>query len=165
MLRYTLCANAPETKDNDFTWKDFQAKNNNELVAILGNFVNRVLVLLHKYYDGKIPNRGDLHHIDNDLIKYLNETPGSIEKSLNTFRFREALSKFMDVARAGNKYLADTEPWKLIKNDPERVRTIMNLAAQIVANLAILGEPFLPFTSTKIFNFLGLEKHNWMYAG
>ena len=164
VLRYTLCANAPETKDNDFTWKDFQAKNNNELVAILGNFVNRVLVLLNKYYNGKIPERGDLNDFDNELIKYLNEAPESIENSLNAFRFREALSKFMEIARTGNKYLADTEPWKLIKNDPGRVGTIMNLAAQIVANLAILGEPFLPFTSTKIFKLLGLDKFDWKYA-
>lgn len=164
VLRYTLCANAPETKDNDFTWKDFQAKNNNELVAILGNFVNRVLVLLHKYYNGKIPERGDLHDIDNELIKYLNKTPESIEKSLNAFRFREALSKFMDIARTGNKYLADTEPWKLNQNDQGRVGTIMNLATQIVANLAILGEPFLPFTSTKIFKLLGIDKFKWKYA-
>ncbi|MCK5702138.1 MAG: methionine--tRNA ligase subunit beta, partial [Cyclobacteriaceae bacterium] len=155
---------APETKDNDFTWKDFQAKNNNELVAILGNFVNRVLVLLNKYYNGKIPERGDLNDFDNELIKYLNEAPESIENSLNAFRFREALSKFMEIARTGNKYLADTEPWKLIKNDPRRVGTIMNLAAQIVANLAILGEPFLPFTSTKIFKLLGLDKFDWKYA-
>lgn len=165
VLRYTLCANAPEAKDNDFTWKDFQAKNNNELLAILGNFVNRVMVLLNKYYDGKIPERGDLLDIDNELITYLNDAPEIIENSLNAFRFRESLSNFMEVARRGNKYLAETEPWKLIKTDPERVATIMNIAAQIVANLAILGEPFLPFTSTKIFKFLELNKLNWSFAG
>ena len=165
VLRYTLCANAPEAKDNDFTWKDFQAKNNNELVAILGNFVNRVLVLLHKYYDGKIPERGSLLDVDVDLIKYINGAPELIENSLNAFRFREALSNFMEIARVGNKFLAESEPWKVIKNDPERVATILNLATQIVANLAILGEPFLPFTSAKIFTFLGLDKLKWSYAG
>ena len=165
VLRYTLCANAPEAKDNDFTWKDFQAKNNNELVAILGNFVNRVLVLLHKYYNGKIPERGSLLEVDVDLIKYINGAPESIENSLNAFRFREALANYMEIARAGNKFLAETEPWKVIKNDPERVATILNLATQVVANLAILGEPFLPFTSAKIFTFLGLDKLKWSYAG
>ncbi|MCK5367598.1 MAG: methionine--tRNA ligase subunit beta, partial [Cyclobacteriaceae bacterium] len=165
VLRYVLCANAPESKDNDFTWKDFQNRNNNELVAILGNFVNRVLVLLHKYYDGKIPERGPLLDVDGDLIKYLVGAPESIENSLNAFRFREALSNFMEIARVGNKFLAETEPWKVIKNDPERVATILNLATQIVANLAILGEPFLPFTSAKIFTFLGLDKLKWSYAG
>lgn len=165
VLRYTLCANAPESKDNDFTWKDFQAKNNNELVAILGNFVNRVMVLLNKYYEGNIPERGALLDIDNELIKYLKGAPEIIEKSLNAFRFRESLSNYMELARTGNKYLAETEPWKLIKTDPERVSTIMNLAAQIVSNLAILGEPFLPFTSTKIFKFLDLEKLKWSFSG
>lgn len=165
VLRYTLCANAPEAKDNDFTWKDFQAKNNNELVAILGNFVNRVMVLLNKYYEGNIPEKGDLLEIDNELVTYLNGAPKVIEKSLNAFRFRESLSNYMEVARRGNKYLAETEPWKLIKTDPKRVSTIMNLAAELVANLAILGEPFLPFTSTKIFNFLDLEKLKWDFAG
>ncbi len=165
VLRYTLCSNAPETKDNDFTWKDFQAKNNNELVSILGNFVNRAMVLVNKYYEGKIPERGPLTEVDRELIKKIGEAPLSIEKSLNTFRFREALSKYMDVARTGNKYLADTEPWKLIKSDPKRVETIMNLALQIVANLAILGEPFLPFTSLKIFMIIGLEKLKWEKSG
>ena len=165
VLRYALCTNAPETKDNDFTWKDFQAKNNNELVAILGNFVNRVIVLLQKYYDGKIPERGNLSEIDNELIKSIGRAPASIENSLNQFRFREALANFMDIARQGNKYLADTEPWKAIKTDPTRVATIMNLASQVVANLAILGEPFLPFTSAKIFMMLNLEKLVWNSGG
>jgi methionyl-tRNA synthetase len=165
VLRYTLCANAPETKDNDFTWKDFQAKNNNELVAILGNFVNRVLVLLHKYYDGKVPERGELYDLDNDLIENLQKTPAAIEKSLDAFRFREALANYMELARNGNKYLAEAEPWKVIKTNPERVKTIMNLAAQIVANLAVLGEPFLPFTSAKIFRILGKYKLLWKSAG
>ncbi len=165
VLRYSLCANAPETKDNDFTWKDFQAKNNNELVAILGNFVNRVLVLLNKYYEGNIPEVGKLHEIDTNLLKSVENAPKTIGKSLDSFRFREALSKFMDVARAGNKYLADTEPWKLIKMDQERVATIMNLSTQIVVNLAILAEPFLPFTSQKIFELLNIGKLRWDDAG
>jgi methionyl-tRNA synthetase len=165
VLRYVLCTNAPETKDNDFTWKDFQAKNNNELVAILGNFVNRVIVLLQKYYDGKIPERGNLSEIDTELVKSIGRAPASIENSLNQFRFREALANFMDIARQGNKYLAETEPWKAIKTDPARVATIMNLASQVVANIAILGEPFLPFTSTKIFKMLNLEKLVWNSGG
>ncbi|MCG8309890.1 MAG: methionine--tRNA ligase [Cytophagales bacterium] len=165
VLRYTLCANAPETKDNDFTWKDFQAKNNNELVAILGNFINRVIVLINKYYDGKIPERNELFDIDDELINGLKSAPGALEKSLNAFRFREALSGFMEIARSGNKYLADAEPWKLIKTSPGRVATIMNLAVQVVANIAILGAPFLPFTSEKIFRLLNLGKLNWGQAG
>ena len=165
VLRYVLCANAPETKDNDFTWKDFQAKNNNELVAILGNFVNRVLVLLNKYYDGSIPARNELYDTDTELLSFLDRAPKSIENSLSAFRFREALANFMEVARNGNKYLAETEPWKAIKISPDRVATIMNIAAQVVANIAILGEPFLPFTSGKIFTFLGLRKLDWAHAG
>lgn len=165
VLRYTLCANAPETKDNDFTWKDFQAKNNNELVAILGNFVNRVFVLLNKYYDGAIPKCNELYNVDHDLIASLKNAPDSIEKSLNEFKFREALSNFMEIARNGNKYLADTEPWKIVKTSPERVETILNLAVQVVANLAILGEPFLPFTSTKIVNLLKFDSIKWSDGG
>ena len=165
VLRYTLCANAPETKDNDFTWKDFQAKNNNELVAILGNFVNRVLVLLNKYYAGHMPARHELYDTDNELIQFLESAPKSIENSLNAFKFREALSNLMEIARNGNKYLAETEPWKVIKTSPERVATIMNIAAQVVANIAVLSEPFLPFTSQKIVGFLGMEKLNWDRAG
>lgn len=165
VLRYTLCANAPETKDNDFTWKDFQAKNNNELVAILGNFVNRVMVLLEKYYQGIVPERGELFDIDQDLIRTIKNAPGGIESPLHAFRFREAMSNYMELARVGNKYLAESEPWKLIKTNPGRVATIMNLATQIVANLAILGEPFLPFTSARIFTMLGMEKLLWDAAG
>ena len=165
VLRYTLCANAPETKDNDFTWKDFQAKNNNELVAILGNYVNRVLVLLNKYYDGKIPERHELFDIDTQLIESIKNAPESIGKSLDAFKFREALSSFIEVARLGNKYLAETEPWKMIKTSQERVETIMNLAVQVVANIAVLGEPFLPFTSAKMFEFLNLDKLTWSSAG
>ncbi len=165
VLRYVLCANAPETKDNDFTWKDFQAKNNNELVAILGNFVNRVMVLMHKYYDGNVPAKGELYDIDLELVQNLKSAPESIETSLNTFKFREALSKFMEIARFGNKYLADTEPWKQVKTDLDRVATIMHLAVQVVANIAVLGEPFLPFTSAKIFKSLNMEKMSWDNAG
>lgn len=165
VLRYTLCANAPETKDNDFTWKDFQAKNNNELVAILGNFVNRVMVLIQKYYDGKVPARGELFDVDNELIDFLVKAPSSIEQSLDAFKFREALTNFMEIARRGNKYLADTEPWKLIKTNPERVQTIMNIGVQIVGNIAILGEPFLPFTISKINKALNIEPLLWNQAG
>ncbi len=165
VLRYTLCANAPETKDNDFTWKDFQAKNNNELVAILGNFINRVMVLIQKYYDGEIPERSELFDIDHELIDYLSNAPSGIEKSLDAFKFRDALSNFMELARRGNKYLADTEPWKLIKTNPERVKTILNIGVQIVSNIAILGEPFLPFSTSKIRKALNKQDFKWEDAG
>lgn len=165
VLRYTLCANAPETKDNDFTWKDYQARNNNELVAILGNFINRAMVLIHKYFDGKIPELGELEEIDKKLIQDLEDAPDYIASSLNQFRFREALSKFMELARAGNKYLADTEPWKLIKEDKKRVGTILNLALQIVANISVLAEPFLPVTSKKINDMVKAGDLNWLDAG
>lgn len=165
VLRYTLCANAPETKDNDFTWKDYQARNNNELVAILGNFINRAMVLIHKYFDGKIPELGELETIDRKLIQELEDAPDYIASSLNQFRFREALSKFMELARAGNKYLADTEPWKLIKEDKKRVGTILNLALQIVANISVLAEPFLPVTSKKINDMVKAGDLNWLDAG
>jgi methionyl-tRNA synthetase len=165
VLRYALCANAPEAKDNDFTWKDFQAKNNNELVAILGNFVNRVAVLLDKYYQGVIPARNNAIDIDNDLAGFLATAPAAIEKSLDSFKFREGLANFMEIARRGNKYLADAEPWKLINTDPDRVATIMNLASQVVANLAILGGPFLPFTSRKISSIFALGDYSWADAG
>lgn len=165
VLRYTLCANAPETKDNDFTWKDFQARNNNELVAILGNFINRAVVLTNKYYDGVVPQRGQLFDIDTDLIEKLKAAPEKVSKALDNFKFREGLIEFMDLARVGNKYLADTEPWKLNKENPERVKTIMNIALQIAANISILGEPFLPKTMTKLLSILGLDKLNWDQAG
>jgi len=165
VLRYTLCANAPETKDNDFTWKDFQARNNNELVAILGNFVNRAIVLTHKYFDGKLPEIGNLEEIDKKLIAELEAAPDYVAASIDKYRFREALARYLELARTGNKYLADTEPWKLIKEDKERVGTILNLALQIVANLAVLGEPFLPDTSGKIFKMIGLDKLLWDKAG
>ena len=165
VLRYVLTSNAPETKDNDFTWKDFQARNNNELVAILGNFVNRAVVLTHKYFEGKVPQRGMLTSLDNEVLKHLSEMPQMIADSIDKYRFREALSLYMDVARLGNKYLAETEPWKLIKEDESRVGTILNIALQIAANLAILGEPFLPHTAEKLTMLLGLEKQNWKMAG
>lgn len=165
VLRYTLCANAPETKDNDFTWKDFQARNNNELVAILGNFINRAVVLTNKYYEGVIPERGQLFDIDNDLVAKLQQAPAKVSKALDNFKFREGLIEFMDLARVGNKYLADTEPWKLNKENPERVKTIMNIALQIAANISILGEPFLPKSMTKLWSILGLEKLQWSEAG
>lgn len=165
VLRYTLCANAPETKDNDFTWKDFQARNNNELVAILGNFVNRAIVLTHKYFEGKVPERNELFDIDIALLKTLGEAPMKIEQAIEKYKFREALVEMMELARLGNRYLAETEPWKLIKTDEERVGTILNLALQIVANLCIVAEPFIPFSADKLSGFLNLEKHNWSKAG
>ena len=165
VLRYVLCANAPETKDNDFTWKDFQTRNNSELVGIFGNFINRVSVLTHKYYEGAIPAKGELFDIDNDIIDKIKSTPAAIAKSMDAFRFREALAEYIDLARAGNKYLADTEPWKLIKDNPERVKTIMNISLQIAANLAILGEPFMPFTADKLLAMLVMDKKLWAEAG
>lgn len=165
VLRYTLTANAPETKDNDFTWKDFQARNNSELVAIFGNFVNRAVVLTHKYFDGKVPGRNSLQPIDEELIKAVSELPAKIEASLDQFKFREALGLMMELARMGNKYLADTEPWKLIKEDRERVETILNIALQISANLAIVCEPFLPFTSEKLTAILNTQPRKWKESG
>lgn len=158
VLRYTLCANAPETKDNDFTWKDFQAKNNNELVAILGNFVNRTLVLTHKYYEGKVPVAAEYTKSDVLLLEEISKYPQKIAASLDQYRFREALSELMNLARLGNKYLADNEPWNLYKTDPKRVQTIMNLSLQISANLAVLMEPFLPFTSVTLSKMLNLNR-------
>ncbi|WP_233899894.1 methionine--tRNA ligase [Tenacibaculum piscium] len=157
VLRYTLTANAPESKDNDFTWKDFQAKNNNELVAIFGNFINRVVVLTNKYYDGQVPPAGELLEIDEDTLATLKEFPNVIAKSIERYRFREASQELMNLARLGNKYLADEEPWKMIKVDAERTKTIMNVALQIAAGLSILSEPFLPFTSTKLKSILNID--------
>ncbi|MEQ8243511.1 methionine--tRNA ligase, partial [Fulvivirga sp.] len=165
VLRYALCANAPETKDNDFTWKDFQTRNNSELVAILGNFVNRAAVLTQKYYNGAVPAKGQLFDIDNDTIAKVKMAPDKIAKAVEQFKFRDAMAELIDLARIGNKYLADTEPWKLVKEDEERVKTIMNIALQIVANLAILGEPFLPFTAAKLTGMLNLDKLKWNEAG
>ncbi len=156
VLRYTLTANAPETKDNDFTWKDFQARNNNELVAIFGNFINRVVVLTHKYFDGIVPTPGEFTEIDEDTLATLRDFPDIIGKSIERYRFREALQELMNLARLGNKYLADEEPWKKIKTDEERVKTIMYVALQIAAGLAVVSEPFLPFTSQKLKNMLNI---------
>jgi len=150
VLRYALTANAPETKDNDFTWKDFQSRNNNELVAIFGNFINRVVVLINKYYNGKVPQANSYTDIDKDTLEKLQQFPDIIANSVERYRFREASQELMNLARLGNKYLADAEPWKLIKTDEERVKTIMNVALQIAAGLAVLSEPFLPFTSKKL---------------
>jgi methionyl-tRNA synthetase len=158
VLRYTLTANAPESKDNDFTWKDFQAKNNNELVAIFGNFINRVVVLTNKYYNGIVPAPNDFTEIDEDVLAAVKEFPNIIGKSIERYRFREASQELMNLARLGNKYLADEEPWKVIKLDEERVKTIMFIALQISSALAILSEPFLPFTSTKLKNILNIDK-------
>jgi methionyl-tRNA synthetase len=157
VLRYTLTANAPETKDNDFTWADFQARNNNELVAIFGNFINRVTVLTQKYYQGVVPGSGELLDEDRAVLSQLNAHPDVIADSLERYRFREAQMALINVARLGNKYLADAEPWKLIKSDPERTATIMNVSLQIAAALAVLSEPFLPFTAAKLKSILGLN--------
>ncbi len=164
VLRYMLCANAPETKDNDFTWADFQTKNNSELVAILGNFVNRTLVLTHKYYHGSVPSAETFTKEDLLTLEQLASFPDKIVASIEAFRFREALAEMMNLARLGNKYLADTEPWKLIKTDEVRVKTIMNIALQITCNLAIVCEPFLPFTSAKLLNMLNMPVLKWHAA-
>jgi methionyl-tRNA synthetase len=165
VLRYTLCSNAPETKDNDFTWKDFQARNNNELVAILGNFVNRTLVLTNSYYGGKVPERGITDENDNSVLAEMKVIKENVEASLETFRFREALREAMNLARLGNKYLADAEPWKVVRTDPDRVKTIMNIAIQITANLSILLEPFLPFSMDKLRKLINLKMLGWHNAG
>ncbi len=165
VLRYVLCANAPETKDNDFTWKDFQTRNNNELVAVLGNFVNRALVLTDKYYQGAVPAAGTLTSYDTDTLAEIPSIRTALEENLTNFRFREALKEAMNIARLGNKYLADTEPWKVIKTDPERVATILNVALQITANLAIAIEPFMPFTAEKLLSMLNIDKQSWETLG
>ena len=157
VLRYVLTANAPETKDNDFTWKDFQTRNNSELVAIFGNFVNRAIVLTHKFCEGKVPEAGELTDFDRETLATLNELPNKINQAIENFKFREGLALMMDVARLGNKYLAETQPWHVIKTDPARVNTIMNVSLQIVEKLAIVSEPFLPFTSGKIWKQLGIR--------
>jgi len=161
VLRYALTANAPETKDNDFTWKDFQARNNNELVAIFGNFINRVVVLTQKYYEGEVPAAGALNATDSETLQQLSELTQKIEQSLERYRFREAQQELMNIARLGNKYLADEEPWKLIKTDAERVKTVMYVALQVATALAITSEPFLPFTSEKLKNILQLGTTAW----
>ena len=161
VLRYALTANAPETKDNDFTWKDFQARNNNELVAIFGNFINRVAVLTQKYYEGVVPAAGAFNDIDTETLRQITELTEKIEQSLERYRFREAQQELMNMARLGNKYLADEEPWKLIKTDPERVKTVMYVALQIATALAVASEPFLPFTSEKLKRMLQLGAITW----
>ena len=165
VLRYVLTANAPETKDNNFTWKDFQARNNNELVAVYGNFVNRALVLTHKYFDGKVPACSELTDYDKATIAEFMDVKAEVEKLLDGFKFREAQKEAMNLARIGNKYLADTEPWKLAKTDMERVGTILNLSLQLAANLAIAFEPFLPFSSEKLRGMLGMETFEWEQLG
>ena len=164
-LRYALCASAPETKDNDFTWKEFQARNNNELVAILGNFVNRTLVLTGNYYRGSVPNPGEMTDYDNETVRSIMTCRENVESNLETFRFRQALAEAMNLARLGNKYLADTEPWKVVRTDPERVKTIMYVSLQITANLAILLEPFLPFSMDRLRGWLGIASLHWDAAG
>lgn len=164
-LRYVLTSILPETSDSEFTWKDFQARVNNELVAIFGNFVNRVMVLSHKYFDGKVLSGSPLNEVDQNVFAELAKFPDAITGSIQQYRFREALAQFMNVARLGNKYLADEEPWKVIKTDEERVKTVLNVATQIVANLAVLAQPFLPKTATKLFEMLDFSQVNWADAG
>jgi len=165
VLRYALTSNAPETKDNDFTWKDFQARNNNELVAIFGNFINRVVVLTNKYYDGIIPTPNEFTEIDEATLNELKAYPAVISSSVERYRFREALGELMNVARLGNKYLADEEPWKVMKDNPERVKTQMYVALQIAAALSVLAEPFLPFTASKLSKILNLGDLKEHFAG
>ncbi|MGM1056008.1 MAG: methionine--tRNA ligase [Bacteroidota bacterium] len=160
VLRYVLTANAPETKDNDFTWKDFQARNNNELVAVFGNFINRVVVLTDKYYEGEVPSPGDYSEVDEQTLATLRAYPAVIASSIQKYRFREAQGELMNLARLGNKYLADEEPWKVIKRDEERVKTVMYVALQIASALATLSEPFLPFTSAKLKKILNMEQES-----
>ncbi|MBS9523045.1 methionine--tRNA ligase [Litoribacter alkaliphilus] len=165
VLRYVLTANAPETKDNDFTWKDFQSRNNSELVAVFGNFINRAVVLTHKYFDGQVPAAGNWSSFDEETIAELQAFPDKIAASIEKYRFREALSFVMDFARLGNKYLADTEPWKSIKTDEKRTATVLNLALNIAANLAIVAGPFLPHTAQKLYDMLHLDQKQWGNAG
>lgn len=165
VLRYVLCANAPETKDNDFTWKDFQARNNNELVATLGNFVNRAAVLTHKFFEGKVPELGELQPIDQDAFAQLAEFPAKIGELIENYRFRDALAEVINLARLGNKYLAETQPWHLIKTDAARTSTVLNVSLQIAASLAPLLEPFLPESAQKLASMLNLELGNWASAG
>ena len=165
VLRYVLCANAPENKDNDFTWKDFQARNNNELVANLGNFVNRAVVLTHKFYGGQVPALGALQAIDQEVLAQLAEFPARIGELIENYRFRDALNELMNLTRAGNKYLAETEPWKLIKTDEARTATVMHVALQLAAGLVTLLEPFLPAAAATLGTMLGVEKGAWEQAG
>ncbi len=164
VLRYVLTANAPETKDNNFTWKDYQDRNNNELLAIFGNFVNRTLVLTHKYFEGKVPAMINLNEKDEAAIEEMNQYPDKIANLLDNYKFREGLSELMNLARLGNRYLTENEPWKQFKTDPERVKTVLALSMQIVAKLAILSEPFLPFSAKKLQSMIGLEVSGWNQA-
>lgn len=165
VLRYVLTANAPETKDNDFTWKDFQTRNNSELVAIYGNFINRTLVLTQKYFDNRVPEREELTDYDREVLDEIPRIVEQVEKNLDTFHFREALKEAMNLARLGNKYLADTEPWKVIKTDEGRVKTILNICLQVSADLSTLMEPFMPFSSEKLRGFLNIEPIAWEAMG
>jgi len=165
VLRYVLTANAPETKDNDFTWRDFQARNNSELLAIFGNFVNRTLVLTQKYFDGKVPPLGETNETDQYVLDELTTFPGKIAHSIELYRFREALNELMNLARLGNKYLTDTEPWKVFKTNPAKVQANLNISLQICANLAILCEPFLPFSAAKLNQMLNMDALSWKHAG
>ena len=164
VLRYVLTANAPETKDNDFTWRDYQARNNNELVAIYGNFVNRALVLTHKYFDGKVPPLGHLTEVDEEMLREVATIPAALDDQLEHFHFREALKTAMQLARIGNKYLADTEPWKVIKSDPDRVATILHLALQLVGNLSIAFAPFTPFSTRRLLSMLQVEEEGFAFS-
>ncbi|MCK9163813.1 MAG: methionine--tRNA ligase, partial [Bacteroidales bacterium] len=165
VLRYVLCANAPEAKDNDFTWKDFQTRNNSELVAILGNFINRTIVLTHKYFEGKVPQRGELNELDIQTIEEIKTFPQRIGVNIEHYKFREALSEMMNLARLGNKYLTECEPWKTFKTDIARTETSINISLQICANLLTLCQPFLPFTSAKLQRILNLKPTPWFEAG
>ena len=165
VLRYVLCANAPETKDNDFTWKDFQTRNNSELVAILGNFVNRTVVLTHKYFEGKVPQRYELNDIDKSAIEEIKSYPEKIGTLIETYKFRDALFELMNLARLGNKYLTENEPWKTIKTNEQRTSTVLNISLQICANLAVLSEPFLPFSAKRLQKMLNLDCNSWTQAG
>ena len=161
VLRYVLTSTCPETKDNDFTWKEFQTRNNSELVAIYGNYTNRVLSLIDKYYEGKIPNPDNINDNDTKILNEVISEKNDIESNLNQFKFREALKSLINIARIGNKYLADTEPWKIIKENPERVEQILKTSFEIVSYLAVLSEPFIPFTSEKLKKMIGINKLEW----
>lgn len=165
VLKYVLCANAPETKDNDFTWKDFQTRNNSELVAIFGNFVNRTMVLTHKYFGGKVPAKGELTDYDKQTIEEISLYPEKIGRSIEQYRFREALNELMNLARTGNKYLTENEPWKTIKTDEARTATVLNISLQICANLAIFASPFMPMTAEKLAKMLNMQPVAWFEAG
>ena len=165
VLRYVLTANAPETKDNNFTWKDFQERNNSELVAIYGNFVNRALQLTWKYWNGAVPACGELHDIDSETIREFKDVKEKLETCLEAFKFREALKEAMNLARIGNKYITECEPWKVWKTNPQRVETILNISLQLVANLSIAFEPFLPFSSRDLRGMINMTEYDWSELG